>query len=213
MRITDLTHHITEAMPVYPGTEPPIIARANTLEKDGFAEAKLTMFSHTGTHIDAPAHMLPGAPTLDELPAEHYVGRAAVLDFSQLGHNGVITLDELKKEEPVISACDFVIFKTGWSAYWGRPEYFGAFPVIHADGAQWLTQFGLKGIGVDAISIDPVDTVDYPVHKILLAKNTISIENLTNLDALVERFFTLSVLPLKMVKADGSPVRAIAIEY
>ena len=54
MRVIDLTHTISENMPVYPGTEPPVLAGANTYEKDGFKETKLTMYTHTGTHMDPP---------------------------------------------------------------------------------------------------------------------------------------------------------------
>lgn len=57
MRVIDLTHTISENMPVYPGTEPPVLAGANTYEKDGFKETKLTMYTHTGTHMDPPAHL------------------------------------------------------------------------------------------------------------------------------------------------------------
>jgi kynurenine formamidase len=56
-------------MPVYPGTEPPEFLVPCTIAVDGFTEKKLTLYSHTGTHMDAPAHILEGAPTLDHLPA------------------------------------------------------------------------------------------------------------------------------------------------
>ena len=67
MRVLDLTHTIAENMPVYPGTETPIFAGANTYEKDGFKETKLTMYTHTGTHMDPPAHLFAGRTTLDAL--------------------------------------------------------------------------------------------------------------------------------------------------
>ncbi|KJS87183.1 MAG: hypothetical protein JM58_05095 [Peptococcaceae bacterium BICA1-8] len=56
MKVIDLSHTIHTAMPFFPGTEPPIFEQANTLEKDGFIENKLTIYSHTGTHVDVPAH-------------------------------------------------------------------------------------------------------------------------------------------------------------
>ena len=68
MRVLDLTHTIAENMPVYPGTETPIFAGANTYEKDGFKETKLTMYTHTGTHMDPPAHLFADRATLDALP-------------------------------------------------------------------------------------------------------------------------------------------------
>ncbi|MFT5871504.1 MAG: arylformamidase [Clostridium sp.] len=83
MRVTDLTHTIYPNMPVFPGTKQPIFEKANTLQRDGFQEAKITMYSHTGTHIDAPAHMLSDGPYLDNLDIEHFIGNATILDFSK----------------------------------------------------------------------------------------------------------------------------------
>ena len=80
MKMLDLTHCITPEMPVYPGTEPPRLTAACTMEKDGFRETLLEMYSHTGTHMDAPAHMLPKGRTLDDFPAETFAGRGFVLD-------------------------------------------------------------------------------------------------------------------------------------
>ena len=80
MKMLDLTHCITPEMPVYPGTEPPRLTAACTMEKDGFRETLLEMCSHTGTHMDAPAHMLPKGRTLDDFPAETFAGRGFVLD-------------------------------------------------------------------------------------------------------------------------------------
>ena len=82
MRIVDFTHIIEPTMPVYPGTEPPHLTAANTYEKDGFRETLLEIYSHTGTHMDAPAHIIPGRPTLDTLPTERFVGKALVIDCS-----------------------------------------------------------------------------------------------------------------------------------
>ena len=80
MKMLDLTHCITPEMPVYPGTEPPRLTAACTMEKDGFRETLLEMYSHTGTHMDAPAHMLPSGRTLDDFPAETFAGRGFVVD-------------------------------------------------------------------------------------------------------------------------------------
>ena len=73
MKILDLTHLIEEAMPVYPETEPPKLTPSNTFEQHGFRETLLTMGSHTGTHMDAPAHMLRDGKTLDQFPADKYL--------------------------------------------------------------------------------------------------------------------------------------------
>lgn len=83
MKMLDLTHCITPEMPVYPGTEPPRLTAACTMEKDGFRETLLQMYSHTGTHMDAPAHMLPNGRTLDDFPAETFAGRGFVVDCGE----------------------------------------------------------------------------------------------------------------------------------
>lgn len=211
MKISDLSHMICSEMPVYPGTEGPIFEKANTVEKDGFCEAKITMYSHTGTHIDAPAHMLSDGPYLDDLSIEQYIGKAAILDFSDV-KSQFIDLDSVKVYEDIIKKVDFVIIKTGWSRYWGDEKYYGLFPSLTEEAAIWLSDFKLKGIGIDAISIDEMSTTTFSVHKILMAKNIIIIENLTNLDSISSEIFMLSILPMKNKKADGSPVRAVSIE-
>lgn len=86
------------------------------------------------------------------------------------------------------------------------------FPVLSKVACSWLINFELKGVGLDVISIDPVDdTLDLINHRIVLGKGMVIIENLTNLDLIGDELFTFSCLPLKIENADGSPVRAIAI--
>lgn len=211
MKITDLTHIIDSDMPVFPGTEPPILNKANTLEEDGFQEAKITMYSHTGTHIDAPAHMLSNAPYLDNLEIDHFIGNAAILDFSDEKIK-LIDLDSIKPYEEKIRNVEFVIIKTGWSKYWGKNEYYKDFPSLTEEAARWLATLNLKGIGIDAISIDDISSSTFNIHKILMPRNILIIENLTNLDSIKNEYFILSILPLKNKDADGSPVRAVSIE-
>jgi arylformamidase len=211
MKITDLTHVIYSDMPVFPGTEGPIFIKANTVEKDGFQEAKITMYSHTGTHIDAPAHMLSNGHSLDNLEIEQFIGKATIIDFSNTNEK-LIDINNLKPYEEKIKNVEFIIIKTGWSKYWGTKKYFEDFPSLSAEAATWLSQFNLKGIGIDAISIDDMESTTFEVHKILMPKNIIIIENLTNLDSIINEYFILSILPLKNKDADGSPVRAISIE-
>ena len=96
MRIADFTHIIEPSMPVYPGTEPPHLKAANTYERDGFRETLLELYSHTGTHMDAPAHIFPDRPTLDQLPAEQFVGRALVVDCSDAKAGEILGMDRLE---------------------------------------------------------------------------------------------------------------------
>ncbi len=210
MQLIDLTHTITSDMPVYPGTKPPCITEVCNIAREGYRENALAIYSHTGTHIDAPAHILENGNTLDTLPAEHFYGKAIVLDLSHCP-GPYITIDclnfPLKNEKRV----DFIIFYTGWYHKWNTPAFFKGFPVPSTETAQYLAGLGIKGVGTDAISIDRAGVADFIIHKILFKHKILVIENLTNLAGLSGVIFTLCCWPLKIANADGAPVRAVAI--
>ena len=113
MHAVDLTHVIEEQMPVYPGTEGPKLVPANSYAESGFRETCLTMYSHTGTHMDAPAHMIDGALTLDGCGADRFVGRGYVLDCRGQAQ---IRLDLLLRHEAAIRDADFLLFCTNTGA-------------------------------------------------------------------------------------------------
>lgn len=210
MKAIDLTHYIEPSMPVYPGTEPPVIKQATSIAADGFAEKWLAMYSHTGTHIDAPGHILAGRPTLDAFSVDTFLGQGLVVDLASAGLRSIERAD-LEPWAGRIVAKEFVLFHTGWAARWGSADYFEDFPVLSPAAAQWLGSCGLKGIGLDCLSVDPVDVTDMAIHRILLGQELVIIENLCNLEQLVDRQFLFAALPLKLHDADGSPVRAVGI--
>ena len=208
-KIIDLTQTINEQMTVYPGTEKPVIKQSNSIEKDGFSELSLSFSNHTGTHIDAPSHLLPGRKSLDQFPIDKFVGKAMVIRVMGLNEIG---LELVKNFESEISNVDFVLFRSAWDKKWNTASYLMDFPTLTEDAAAWLAGFKLKGLGFDYISIDPVsDSLDLPNHRIVLAEDFIIIENLANLDMLPEGSFLFQCLPLKIEDANGSPVRAIAM--
>ena len=102
MKVIDLTHTIKEGMPVFPGTEPPKLDAASTFEKDGFRETLLTMYSHTGTHMDAPAHVREDGITLDKFGADKFVGKAIVVDCSDLSEGDTIDISYINKYKGII---------------------------------------------------------------------------------------------------------------
>ncbi|MDR3669336.1 MAG: cyclase family protein [Holophaga sp.] len=208
MDVLDLTQTIQPAMPVYPGTEPPVIRQANTIAQDGFAEKWIGMYSHTGTHMDAPGHLLPGAATLDQMEVGRFIGKGCVLDASAM--IAEIPVSFLVDLLPAMEGCEFVLFHTGWSRRWGQESYYSGFPVLARDAARWLCRRNLKGVGFDAISADPVGA-PFHNHLELLGAGLVLIENLTGLEQLAGRPFRFACLPLKLDQADGSPVRAVAM--
>lgn len=209
MRALDLTHPIEASMPVFPGTEPPCLRPANTLEKDGFAETLLSLYSHTGTHMDAPAHIFKGAPALDTFPASQFVGTALVLNCTGASEIG---LDRLHRAGPALESAQFLLFYTGWAKKWGAPAYFEGFPCLTVAAADYIVSAGKKGVGFDTISVDPVADGNLSIHRRLLSSGqTVIVENLTNLDQIGPGLFTFCALPLKFVQSDGAPVRAVAL--
>ena len=207
MKIYDLTHTIRNDMPVYPGTEQPRLTTACTIEEVGYRETLLHMYSHTGTHMDAPAHMLPDGATLDSYAPEKLAGAAVVVDCRG---EKAITRPLLQRYD--LSGVDFVLFCTGWDKKWGTPAYYENFPCLTAEAAAYLAALPLKGVGEDSISLDPCDSTDFPNHITLMKAGFINTENLTGLDALLGRRFTFVTLPLKFENADGCSCRAIAME-
>ncbi len=215
-KIIDLTQLLNEQMPVYPDTAPPLFEVTNTVVNDGYREHHISILSHTGTHIDAPSHILQHGRALDEFPLNQFVGKAMVIDCRGRTE---ISLEYLQPFESKIAAVDFVLFFTGWQNKWNTNGYVDNCPIPTIDAATWLTGFNLKGVGVDAFSLDKINSAldidedNLPNHHILLGKEILLIENLTNLDKLPDDVFTFQCFPLKVEKAEGSPIRAVAMVY
>jgi kynurenine formamidase len=212
MKVIDLTHTISENMPVYPGTEKPKLEVASTYEKDGFKETLLTMFSHTGTHMDSPAHLFSQRTTLDSFSAEQFVGKGIVVDCSNLKEGQKITMKYIETVKEKADTAQYILFYTGWDKYWGTDAYFGNYPYITEEVAEYLIKSKKKGVGIDVIGIDPIKDENLTIHKKLFAETDIVvIENLTSLDKVRNNIFTFCALPIKFKDSDGAPVRAIAI--
>jgi len=212
MKLVDLSHEINESISVYPGTPKPKLTNLTSIEKDGFREKLFTMGSHTATHIDAPAHMLKDGASLDELPLSTFYGKATVVDVSDQPERDGFSFNawnELIQQASI----DFVLFHTGWDMKWGTHEYTDYFPFPSISLAEQFVENGLRGIGVDTISVDAIHSVDLPVHHILLPHKVLIIENMTQLKPLIGQIFDLAVFPLKIKKGDGCPVRAVAFTH
>ncbi len=211
MTVIDLTHTISEDMPVYPGTAAPKLTVPCTVERDGFRETLLRMFSHTGTHVDAPAHLIEKGKTLERFEASQFVGSALVIDCTGLKEGESIDISLVRSYGELAEKADFLLFRTDWDSKWGTAAYFGAFPCITEEVADFIISSRKKGIGLDLISLDPVGS-DLPNHMKILSQNTIVIiENLCNLKCVGSGLFTLIAAPLKFENADGAPIRALAI--
>ena len=219
MKIIDLTHPIAESMPMYPGADAPKLHVAYSHEEFGFMEIFISMYSHTGTHIDAPAHLYADGITLDKYSIEQFVGKALVIDCRKLNKGEKISMQLLEQKGDALNETDFILFLTGHSALWGSPDYFDNFPIMEPEMVEWVNRRKLKGIGIDAPSFDLVTVEDLEVaadelhnHRaILKTNNTILLENLCKLEEIGNKLFTLCALPLNIANADGAPARIIAL--
>ncbi|MBN2725863.1 cyclase family protein [Candidatus Mcinerneyibacteriota bacterium] len=203
-----LSHLIGEGMPLFPGTEPPSVERIFSVEKDHFAETRLSFSSHTGTHMDAPAHMIRGGKTLDQYDPGSFTGPGALIDVTAFGGEE-IPLDIFRHNKGDIRKSAYLLLYTGWDRLWGRPGYFENYPVLAPETALWLVSLPLKGIGIDAPSFDPVEG-SQRIHHILLGKGLLLVENLTGLERVKGLNFSFSAFPLLYKEADGAPVYAKA---
>jgi len=211
MKVIDLTHTIWPDMPVYPGTEPPKFTPANSYEKDGFKETLVQMYTHTGTHMDPPAHLFAGRTTLDAFPASQFIGKALVIDCRALREGEAITMAQLAPYGERVQQADFLLFNLGWDKRWGTESYFGDYPCLDDAVMELILAGDYKGIGFDVIGLDPIADENLTRHKRLFAeKDIVNIENLKSLDLCGGELFSFSCFPLKLENCDGSPVRAVA---
>ena len=205
MKVIDLTHTIHESMPVYPGTEPPKFLPANSYEKDGFKETLLSMFTHTGTHMDPPAHLFAGRTPQGRVPPEQFI------DCVGLAEGAAITMEHIRRYGDKAEKADFLLFRLGWDKKWGTDAYFGDYPCIDDAVLAHIKAGGYKGIGFDVIGLDPIADAGLPRHRELFRDTDIvNIENLKNLELCGEELFWFSCFPLKLENCDGSPIRAVA---
>jgi len=206
--IIDLSHQIHSDMPVYPGTNPPIITEACSIETHGFKESLISFYSHTGTHLDVPAHLFPQGKSVDKFDCSKFFGTAILTDCKNKKFIGPgIISDAYKKYGPA----DFILFNTGWDQYWNMTKYFEGFPVLTNEAAEYVASLHVKGIGIDSISFDPVNDRLLSNHKIFMNHDIILVENLCCLNKIKHNQFLFSCLPLNITGADGSPTRAFAI--
>lgn len=205
MKIHDVTRMISEDMTVYKDRESKKIKRTIVAdyEKADYYESRMDMDMHCGTHIDAPLHMLKGGDTIEKYDLSKFIGDCKVFDLTNV--------DEAIRKKDIenldIQKDDIVIFKTKNSSDQG---YNPKFVYIEEDAALYLSEKGIKTVGIDAMSIER-DKKEHPSHKIILGANIGVIEDLYLKNVGQGQYF-LSALPLNIRGSEASPIRAVLIE-
>lgn len=203
-RVWDISVKDQPGMHIYPGDPELTLTRVRAIAKGDPANlTHLTLGAHTGTHVDAPAHFIDGAPSLEQIGLDRMVGEATVLDL-----RGRRAIDAAALRPHVLEPGAIVLFKTDNSALWARAEFQRGFTYVTRDGAEWLVERGVKTIGMDYLSIEQFGSATFEVHKILLGAGVLIIEGL-DLGAVAAGTYLLACLPLNLQGVDGAPARAV----
>ncbi len=201
----DISVPLKDGMVHWPGDPEIKIHNIKDMRKgDRATVAHLSMGSHTGTHMDAPAHFILNTKTIDQMPLDSTVGLARVIEIKDPES---IKIEELKKHK--IKKGDRILFKTKNSALcWNTNDFVKDFVYISDDAGHWLGEIGVKCVGVDYLSVGSFRKGGHEIHKALLSKNVWIIEGL-NLSKVKPGKYDLACLPLRIMNGDGSPARAI----
>jgi len=200
-------------MPIYPGDPQPSFENYSTLQKDGVNLTKITMGSHTGTHLDAPRHFIRDGIGIDRIPPYKLIGEAYVADLSKKPIGSGITSEDLRRElEEKIVMDDIVVVYTGCSKYWGEESINRDYTYLTGDAANYLVSKGVRAVGIDFLSVEKFKAAEPVVHRTLLGKGIFIIESLS--DAL-KQFVGMKILmicmPIKLRDGDGAPARVVAV--
>lgn len=211
-RFVDVSLPLGNATPVWPG-DPPVRVTLSASMADGAPAnvSELHLGSHSGTHVDAPVHFLPGEAGVDQWPLEQLVGPALVAQID--GAPERIRAEHLAALD-VPEGIDRLLLDTGHR--WTRSGAEGAELAeqaravgLHEDAARWVVGRGLRLIGIDRLSIErSVDGRSFPVHTLLLGAGIAIVESL-DLTGIDPGVWTLWCLPLRIAGCDGAPARVV----
>ena len=204
--IYDVTVLISNTMPVWPGDPPVDLKHKSHESHDKNHTVQLTsimMSSHTGTHFDAPFHMIAGGKRLNEFPLERFVGPARVVEIF-----GVRSIGRAQLERVQLDGAERVLLKTDNSTHWQDGKFYENFVYLEPDGAQFLAQQGARLVGIDYLSIDKFKSASHPTHSVLLTRDILILEGL-NLNTVPAGDYRMVALPLNLQEADGAPARVI----
>jgi len=208
-RFIDLT------LPLVPGHRGVAMEVSCTVAQEGWNAAIWHLYTHAGTHMDAPLHFAAGPAAIDQQALEHCMGPAWVVRLPQAAPKASLAIVDLGDVAAKLRAGDSLLLQTGWSRYAADPvRYRDELPRISEELAQWCVAKGVKLLGVEPPSIADVNDLAEVtrIHTILMGGGVTVVEGLANLDQLrQERVFFVAV-PLKLAGGDGCPVRAFAIE-
>ncbi len=202
MKMYDVSAPIFNGMAVYKNKEekqPEI----NTSTNGHVTESRLSLDVHTGTHVDAPLHMVNDGATIESINQEDLVGKAKVIDVTNV--KGAISDKDIEAED--IQEGDFILFKSQNSF---EEEFNFDFVFVGEDAARYLAERNIRGVGVDGLGIERSQP-EHPTHRSLFEKDVIIMEGLRLKDVAAGEYFMVAA-PLKLQGTDASPARVLLFE-
>jgi kynurenine formamidase len=206
--IVDLTLKISERIKVFPGSPQPAFVPWSSFGAHGYDSEAVFMSTHTGTHMDAPSHFVPGLASIDKIPAGRLVCSAVLVKVPRKA-NQLVEQQDFEGAE--IRSGDAVVIATGWEKRAAKSNYMSDNPCLSGSAAKYLAKKKINAVAIDGPSIDAGHDSKFTVHNILLPRNILIVENLCNVNKITTNRFTLVMSPLKLGAATGSPARILAI--
>lgn len=210
--IIDLTNEVRTHMPIWVTAPLPVISPVGVVSRDGYNFETISAGTHTGTHVDAPYHFDENGKTVDRIDLRMLVSEGYCLRFSPKGTE--ITASDLKAKWKPEYDGKTILINTGWSSKRGfTKEFLYDFPGLSLDTVDFIVEHNVNVLGIDTLSMDPFAHSNFDVHRALLSKGRIFLEDLTNLESLTEgKKYLIEALPLKLHNASGSMARVIALD-
>ncbi|MDP4152311.1 MAG: cyclase family protein [Bacillota bacterium] len=200
-KFLDLSYDIENDMPVYPGDTPVVLKQKCFIKKDLYNAWIIQAGMHSGTHIDAPSHLLPDERSIGDFPLSNFIAKGLLFDV-----RGEKIIDYKQEYGNIDISEHAVLFYTGFDKHYGSQIYYEEQPVLSTRLAEFLVSKKVKLVGIDMPS---PDLAPFSIHKILLSNNIFIIENLTGLSQLIDKQFIFYAVPLK-IHAESSLIRAYA---
>ena len=209
--IVDLSQTITSNIKLFPGSPNVYFLQWTKYSTDGYDSEAIFLSTHTGTHMDAPSHFIQEAQSIDNLDVNRFFMENVHLLKISKSSNQLISVEDIVSSGIDIRKNDTIVFVTGWEYNRNSEKYVSENPGLSLEAANYLSDKEINAVAIDGPSIDAGIDSDFSVHKVLLKNNIIIIENLCNLDQINKKIFKLLAIPLKLHRASGSPIRALAI--
>ncbi len=206
MTLIDLTIPIQGGTPSFPGEPGSHVLPFANLAVQGWVAHQLLLYTHLGTHVDAPMHFLPDGGGVETWPLAQLCGPAMVTRLNGEPSGREVGYDDFDWPRPP-AAGDRVLLATGWGRRWGEAGYFTGFPSLALPFVQRLAEDRIALLGMDTPT--PHETEPKAVHEALLGRRVAVLEGLVHLDELPSAFGELICLPLPLVGLDGAPCRAV----